>query len=318
MVRKTGTFPLSNLSKELFLEGARPLAPGIQPKVYLEYRRQRPGAPQLGEAMDSELIDTLKTQKQYEVEYNSRPSSVRDLQFETIIPDGQGGQTPDCWNDVAAMIQLELQNPLAVIKTYTNLLPSRHDDHAFCEEYSRMISVQLNRLAAFMDRVHDCARSPRHRFEPMDIRHVLKTALFQARENAQDTVTNIDWRLTADLPPIHADEAQLIAAVLEVLTNAFEATKLTGNGMIEIAAELRTDRDDNIKHLAVIISDNGAGIKPSIRNKVFSPFCTTKNQGLGIGLPLIERVMKDHNGEIEMATSYSGSRVTLLLPAHVL
>jgi nitrogen-specific signal transduction histidine kinase len=81
---------------------------------------------------------------------------------------------------------------------------------------------------------------------------------------------------------------------------------------------LRASRGEiGIARLAVVIEviDNGAGIPETIQSKVFSPFCTTKARGVGLGLPIVRRTMIDHCGLIAIDSSQTGTTVTLSLPA---
>jgi len=63
------------------------------------------------------------------------------------------------------------------------------------------------------------------------------------------------------------------------------------------------------------VQDNGHGIAPEMRGKVFSPFCTTKARGMGLGLPIVKRTVFDHNGRVDIDTSASGTAVSIALPA---
>ena len=66
---------------------------------------------------------------------------------------------------------------------------------------------------------------------------------------------------------------------------------------------------------SVTVQDNGHGIAPEMREKVFSPFCTTKARGMGLGLPIVKRTVFDHNGRVDIDTSASGTAVSIALPA---
>jgi C4-dicarboxylate-specific signal transduction histidine kinase len=72
----------------------------------------------------------------------------------------------------------------------------------------------------------------------------------------------------------------------------------TGSGFVEIT-----------------VRDNGPGIAAALRAKVFSPFCTTKARGLGLGLPIVKRTVVDHNGTVSLETGDEGTTVVLTLPA---
>jgi nitrogen-specific signal transduction histidine kinase len=63
------------------------------------------------------------------------------------------------------------------------------------------------------------------------------------------------------------------------------------------------------------VQDNGNGIDPELRDKVFSPFCTTKSRGMGLGLPIVKRTVFDHNGRVDIDSNPQGTLVSVMLPA---
>jgi len=67
--------------------------------------------------------------------------------------------------------------------------------------------------------------------------------------------------------------------------------------------------------VGIFIQDNGPGIPPDMIEKVFSPFCTTKARGLGLGLPIVKRTIVDHNGQVQITANSLGTCVTITLPA---
>jgi nitrogen-specific signal transduction histidine kinase len=66
--------------------------------------------------------------------------------------------------------------------------------------------------------------------------------------------------------------------------------------------------------MILVFKDNGHGIPPTLVDKVFSPFCTTKARGLGLGLPIVKRTLVDHNGRVEIRSDATGTTVTLQIP----
>ena len=67
--------------------------------------------------------------------------------------------------------------------------------------------------------------------------------------------------------------------------------------------------------VVVTVRDNGSGISPEIKEKIFSPFCTTKPRGMGLGLPIVKRTVFDHHGRVEVDSTSKGTQVSVLLPA---
>jgi nitrogen-specific signal transduction histidine kinase len=67
--------------------------------------------------------------------------------------------------------------------------------------------------------------------------------------------------------------------------------------------------------VVVTVRDNGKGIAPELKDKVFSPFCTTKPRGMGLGLPIVKRTVFDHHGRVDIDSSAHGTLVSVMLPA---
>jgi nitrogen-specific signal transduction histidine kinase len=118
--------------------------------------------------------------------------------------------------------------------------------------------------------------------------------------------------LPADLPSIVGDEAALTEAFAHLVANAAEATHDQTQPCISLAA--RPLRTNGTSGVVVTIQDNGKGIDPELKDKIFSPFCTTKARGMGLGLPIVKRTVFDHNGRLDIDSNPQGTSVSVLLP----
>jgi len=99
-----------------------------------------------------------------------------------------------------------------------------------------------------------------------------------------------------------------------LVNNAAEATSGLHQGRITLAVR-PTNKGDATRGVVVTVKDNGSGIAPDLRDKVFSPFCTTKARGIGLGLPIVKRTIFDHNGRVDIDSNPQGTRVSVILPA---
>ncbi len=71
---------------------------------------------------------------------------------------------------------------------------------------------------------------------------------------------------------------------------------------------------DHTSGVVVTVHDNGKGISADLKDKIFSPFCTTKARGMGLGLPIVKRTVFDHNGRVDVDSNSHGTSVSVLLP----
>ncbi len=217
------------------------------------------------------------------------------------------------WNDLAASMSHEIRNPLTAIKTFAQLLPERYNDPEFRDEFSGLVNHEVGRLTALIDQINSFAHPSPLKQAPLDIFAPMKAAI--ALASARHPVANIKLELLAEgvLPPVIGDEQALAEGFSHLLVNALEALQGRKNGEIAFTAQRGFDNDGQ-EVVRVIIRDNGPGIPPDIRANVFSPFCTTKARGMGLGLSIAQRTVFDHNGQIDIDTSERGTRISIDLP----
>jgi signal transduction histidine kinase len=115
------------------------------------------------------------------------------------------------------------------------------------------------------------------------------------------------------MPVILGDQDALAESFGHLITNALEATDGKPDGRIEIMAK-ELDTRDMKRGVIVTVHDNGAGIPAEARDKVFSPFYTTKARGMGLGLPIVKRTVVDHSGRVHIESGPQGTTVSILLP----
>ena len=122
----------------------------------------------------------------------------------------------------------------------------------------------------------------------------------------------VETKVAEDLPPVWGDERALADCFSHLLRNAMEALAGRADGLIHMEAATAGLPGTKVQ---VTVRDNGPGIPDTLQDKVFSPFCTTKPRGMGLGLPIVKRTVIDHNGQVEVQTGPSGTAVTILLPS---
>jgi len=131
--------------------------------------------------------------------------------------------------------------------------------------------------------------------------------LLEHRVRAYDVGVKI-WR-GENLPEIEADPDQLKEVLVNLVVNACEA--MGNGGRIDIRERLEALADQS--SAAVIeVGDNGPGISPELKEKVFQPFFTTKEEGTGLGLSIATRIVGEHRGTIDM-TSAPGQGTTFVI-----
>jgi len=218
------------------------------------------------------------------------------------------------WTDLAASMSHEIRNPLVAIKTFAQLLPERFEDADFREDFNRIVVGEIDRLDKIITQINNFAHPPELKFKPLDLRTSVARAVELARDQfGVNGEVALETSLPSDLPKVLGDEAALAEAFAHLVANAAEA--VAGQDKPRISLTAKPVREGNrAREIVVTIRDNGKGIDPDLKDKIFSPFCTTKPRGMGLGLPIVKRTIFDHNGRVDIDSSARGTIVNITLP----
>jgi signal transduction histidine kinase len=209
----------------------------------------------------------------------------------------------------------EIRNPLVAIKTFAQLLPERFEDADFRKEFNEIVVSEIDRLDKIITQINNFAHPPELILKPIDVRAPVKKGVEIARARyGFNGKIELETSLPGNLPPVMGDESALAEAFAHLLANAAEASADRTNPRITLTAKpLRQGREKEA--VVVTVRDNGSGIAPEIKEKIFSPFCTTKPRGMGLGLSIVKRTVFEHHGRVEVDSSSRGTEVSVLLPA---
>ncbi len=237
---------------------------------------------------------------------------IEDLTAEQLLRQKQERlERASFWTELAASMSHQIRNPLVAIRTFAQLLPERYDDPEFRHEFWKLVPQEVDRLNKMIDLITNFAHPPELRFQPLDLQKTVQSGVDMARLQLLPRNVEVDIRNDTNIPTIQGDENALAECLSHLVINAVEATSKTEHPSIILSVRALGDIHEGV---AITVEDNGHGIPPDIRDKVFSPFCTTKALGMGLGLPIVQRTVLDHTVRIMIDSGEKGTRVKLLLP----
>ena len=220
------------------------------------------------------------------------------------------------WREVARRIAHEIKNPLTPVKLSAERLQRKYgdkirgEDSAVFKECTKTISDQVEVLKNLVNEFSRFARMPITNPTPNDLNNVIQDSVILF----QDAHKNIafDFRKDDHMPRLNVDAEQIKRVMVNLLDNAVEAVSaMNGNGKIEI----RTSCDKNFRKARVEVVDNGRGILPQNKVKLFEPYYSTKKSGTGLGLAIVDSIISDHNGSVSVRDNIpTGTIVAFELP----
>jgi PAS domain S-box-containing protein len=212
--------------------------------------------------------------------------------------------------EMAAAVAHEIRNPLGGIKMATRLLSSAaFAGHPLPQEMAQSILTGISEIEHIIAALLDYARETRLDSQEYPLGRILAPVVESfAVEGARRGVRVIARGLDAPLVVV-ADGPRLRQVFSNVMKNALEATERRPDARVEVRMYARDGA------AVVEVADNGVGVAPEQRDKIFLPFYTTKPTGTGLGLAIVKKIMDLHGGEIEIdSVPGQGATVRLILP----
>jgi signal transduction histidine kinase/iron only hydrogenase large subunit-like protein len=214
---------------------------------------------------------------------------------------------------MAAGVAHELNNPLGTILLYTSLLARKLKDRPELDHDLKLLVDEANRCKKIIGNLLDFARQNRVQLERTNIAELLQRVVEDSLFTLRDTGPGL--RITCESPPdleVDLDKDQIAQVLINLVKNGIEAMEGKSGTIRIFAAE-----DPATGRARLAVSDEGHGIPPEARDKVFQPFFTTKSlgRGTGRGLPIADAIVKMHGGRIWFDSEPGrGTTFTIELP----
>ncbi len=202
---------------------------------------------------------------------------------------------------LAAGMAHEIRNPLAAINIFLQLLPDKFDDEEFREDFSRITVKEAKRINEIVEQLVRLAHPAPANYQPTSIRKVIDERLAFLSGELHKKSIKIARNYVEETPEICADEDGLKQVFLNLFLNSIESMDKGGTLTITTSNSHR-DKEGLISNggeLIIEIRDTGKTIPPDILPKIFDPFFSTKETGMGLGLAVVHRIIGDHGGSIE-------------------
>jgi PAS domain S-box-containing protein len=210
--------------------------------------------------------------------------------------------------EVVSSIAHNLSNPLNIISGNADylLLDKKEGDPDY--EELKVIVGEATRITKSIRSILNFAKPLIPMLENINLNDLLEDATSGFKFLKGNKNIELNLILDKKLPSIKADKELVKDVFLNIIGNAIQAIPLNSNGKIEI----KTLFDE--KKISIEISDNGSGIMPKDLPNIFKPFYSTKGygKGTGLGLPFAERVIKEHNGIIEVKSTLNLNTIFII------
>jgi len=210
-------------------------------------------------------------------------------------------------------ISHDLRKPLTNIKGGLQVMKERWPEITDKDDFFEMAEQELSRLSELVRELVDFSNPTKYQTEKKKIDEAINQALKLVQHDLKRNDIKLKVDLDDNLPLVAINYNQIIEVLLNIFINAIDA--MENKGSLTVKAFRYANPSDRRLYVRIQIQDTGKGISPEYLEKVFDRYFTTKPTGTGLGLAVVERIIKAHSGQIEAKSRPGqGSTFTISLP----
>ncbi len=240
--------------------------------------------------------------------------------------------------ELSSGVAHEIRNPLGIIKTISQSIKEENTDEEI-KESLEIIEHEINRANKVVEGLLDFAKPGRLKIDEISLEKLLRDLVLMTGKLAEQKGLRLIVEPMDQDYIIEGDPDKLKQGLLNLVLNGIQAmeereikeaerqeiemhevvrqdgdTEETGTMRIQLT-EPKADKSPSEKRIRLVIKDQGTGIDPENRNKIYDPFFTTKDQGSGLGLSITHRIIEEHQGSLEIRSEPNkGTEVIIELP----
>jgi len=268
----------------------------------------------IGEGNLDIKVPEVKTDKDLEIlnkNFNEMIDRLKDQQDKLII-----NERHEAWGSLARKLAHEIKNPLTPIQLIIDRLKNKYSSELTeknkneFKENLKIINNQIKQIEKLVNEFSDFARMPKPIFQKIDLIILMKDNIKLLQE--LDETIKIDFKNNIKQILFNSDKEQLSRVFLNLIKNSIESIQQKTEKVSNFNKIIAIELNDLDSHISLIINDNGIGFKDLNNIKeILNPYFTTKKQGTGLGLSIVNKIINDHNGNIEFISKDDGAMIKI-------
>ena len=269
----------------------------------------------IGEGNLDIKVPEVRTDKDLEIlnkNFNQMIDRLKDQQDKLII-----NERHEAWGSLARKLAHEIKNPLTPIQLtidrlknkYSNELDEKNKENF--RENLKIINNQIRQIEKLVNEFSDFARMPKPIFQKNDLVILIKDNIKLLQE--LDQTIKIDFIYNDKQLFFDGDREQLSRVILNLIKNSIESIQQKNENISYFKKNITIELTNFDSHISLILNDNGIGFKNLNNNikEILNPYFTTKKEGTGLGLSIVNKIINDHNGNIEFMSKVDGAIIKI-------
>ena len=261
-------------------------------------------------------VPEVKTDKDLEIlnkNFNLMIEKLKNQQEKLII-----NERHDAWGNLARKMAHEIKNPLTPIQLTIDRLKNKYskqlnsEDEENFKDNLKIINNQIKQIEHLVNEFSDFARMPKPIFINNDLIILMQDNIKLLKE--LDISIEILFKTNTDKLFFESDKEQLSRVFFNLIKNSIESINEKTQKVSDFDKKIVIELNDYDNHIILVIEDNGAGFKNLDMNKkeILNPYFTTKKEGTGLGLSIANKIINDHDGNIEFKSKEDGVIIKII------
>ena len=245
--------------------------------------------------------------------FNLMTDRLKNQQEKLII-----NERHEAWGNLARKLAHEIKNPLTPIQLTIDRIKNKYleqlkiDDQKNFQENLKIINNQIKQIENLVNEFSDFARMPKPILKSNDLIVILKDNIKLLSEI--DETIHINLNANKDKILFKCDKEQIGRVFFNLIKNSIESIHQRVEKDLDFTKKILIEISQNNSHIKFILIDNGIGfnqIEGNIKD-ILNPYFTTKKNGTGLGLSIVNKIINDHNGELNFQKINDGAKIVII------
>ena len=262
-------------------------------------------------------VKTDKDLEQLNKNFNLMTERLKNQQDKLLL-----NERHEAWENVARKLAHEIKNPLTPIQLiidrlnskFTKFLDNKTDKNEF-DNNLLTINKQIKQIENLVNEFSDFARMPKPIFKKTDLILIINENINLMKE--LDETLKINFNPANQKANIMCDAEQINRVFINLLKNSIESINEKRLKNPDIIKKIDIEIYEKDDYIEITITDNGVGFDNKNLKDILKPYFTTKKNGTGLGLPIVNKIINDHNGIFNIQSNKNGAKINLNIPKNV-
>ena len=275
---------------------------------------------EIGKGNLNTKVPEIKADKEMEIlnkNFNAMIDKLKVQQNKLLISERH-----EAWESIARKLAHEIKNPLTPMQLTIDNLKTKYlnnlddENKELYEKNLLLMKNQIKQIENLVNEFSDFARMPKPLYQKNEIIKLITSNIELLKK--LDTSITIDFKSNnlKELE-IHCDAEQISRVILNLIKNSIESIQEKALKSLDFDKKITIDLTKLNNYILLTIRDTGIGFSNNDKNNLIKPYYTTKKNGSGLGLSIVNKIINDHNGKVDFLSKKNGAKIELTLPLNV-